>query len=168
MSPIPGQASAAIGGRSFDLTATITRQKNDQGVLFSTGTENSGISIFIQNERFVVDYNAFDDHSVVRSNIEIPIGYSTLRAQFRRLKRGGEITIYVNEEPSGSIEIPLFMRMISSVGSSIGYDHGSAVSPEYESPFPFSGELHQIEIQLAARRASDADQAQARAENARQ
>ena len=168
MSPIPGQASAAIGGRSFDLTATITRQKNDQGVLFSTGTENSGISIFIQNERFVVDYNAFDDHSVVRSNIEIPIGYSTLRAQFRRLKRGGEITIYVNEEPSGSIEIPLFMRMISSVGSSIGYDHGSAVSPQYESPFPFSGELHQIEIQLVARRASDADQAQARAENARQ
>ena len=168
MSPIPGQASAAIGGRSFDLTATITRQKNDEGVLFSTGTENSGISIFIQNERFVVDYNAFDDHSVVRSNIEIPIGYSTLRAQFRRLKRGGEITIYVNEEPSGSIEIPLFMRMISSVGSSIGYDHGSAVSPQYESPFPFSGELHQIEIQLAARRASDADQAQARAENARQ
>ncbi|MEC7578356.1 MAG: arylsulfatase [Actinomycetota bacterium] len=168
MSPIPGQASAAIGGRSFDLTATITRQKNDQGVLFSTGTENSGISIFIQNERFVVDYNAFDDHSVVRSNIEIPIGYSTLRAQFRRLKRGGEITIYVNEEPSGSIEIPLFMRMISSVGSSIGYDHGSAVSPQYESPFPFSGELHKIEIQLAARRASDADQAQARAENARQ
>ena len=168
MSPIPGQASAAIGGRSFDLTATITRQKNDQGVLFSTGTENSGISIFIQNERFVVDYNAFDDHSVVRSNIEIPIGYSTLRAQFRRLKRGGEITIYVNEEPSGSIDIPLFMRMISSVGSSIGYDHGSAVSPQYESPFPFSGELHQIEIQLAARRASDADQAQARAENARQ
>ena len=168
MSPIPGQASAAIGGRSFDLTATITRKKNDHGVLFSTGTENSGISIFIQNERLVVDYNAFDDHSVVRSNIEIPIGYSTLRAQFRRLKRGGEITIYVNEEPSGSIEIPLFMRMISSVGSSIGYDHGSAVSPQYESPFPFSGELHQIEIQLAARRASDADQAQARAENARQ
>ena len=168
MSPIPGQASAAIGGRSFDLTATITRQKNDHGVLFSTGTENSGISIFIQNERLVVDYNAFDDHSVVTSNIEIPTGYSTLRAQFRRIKKGGEITIYVNEEPTGSVRIPLFMRMISSVGSSIGYDHGSAVSPHYESPFPFSGELHQIEIQLAAKRAPDADEAQARAENARQ
>ena len=60
------------------------------------------------------------------------------------------------------------MRMISSVGSSIGYDHGSAVSPQYESPFPFQGQLHQIEIQLAAQRAPDADEAQARAENARQ
>ena len=168
MSPIPGQASAAIGGRSFDLTATITRQRNDNGVLFSTGTENSGISIFIQDERLVVDYNAFDDHSVVTSSIEIPAGYSTVSAQFRRLKKGGEITIYVNGEPSGSVRVPLFMRMISSVGSSIGYDHGSAVSPQYESPFPFQGQLHQIEIQLAAKRAPDTDKAQARAENARQ
>ena len=168
MSPIPGQASAAIGGRSFDLTATITREKNDEGVLFSTGTENSGISIFIQKERLVVDYNAFDSHSVVTSTIEVPTGNSTLLAQFRRLKKGGEIEIYINGEPSGSVEVPLFMRMISSVGSSIGYDHGSAVSPQYESPFPFAGKLHQIEIQLAAKRAPDADEAHARAENARQ
>ena len=168
MSPIPGQASAAIGGRSFDLTATITREKNDEGVLFSTGTENSGISIFIQKERLVVDYNAFDSHSVVTSTIQVPTGDSTLLAQFRRLKKGGEIEIYINGEPSGSVEVPLFMRMISSVGSSIGYDHGSAVSSQYESPFPFAGKLHQIEIQLAAKRAPDADEAQARAENARQ
>ncbi len=168
MSPIPGQASAAIGGRSFDLTATVTREKNEEGVLFSTGTENSGISIFIQKERLVVDYNAFDSHSVVTSTVEVPTGNSTLLAQFRRLKEGGEIKIYINGEPSGSVEVPLFMRMISSVGSSIGYDHGSAVSPQYESPFPFTGELHQIEIQLAAKRAPDVDEAQARAENARQ
>lgn len=168
MSPIPGQASAAIGGRSFDLTAIVTRAKGDEGVLFSTGTENSGISIFVQNERLVVDYNAFDNHSVVKSSIEIPTGDSTLSVQFRRLEKGGEITTYINEEPSGSVQVPLFMRMISSVGSSIGYDHGSAVSPQYESPFPFKGKLHQIEIQLAAKRAPGADEAQARAENARQ
>ena len=168
MSPIPGQASAAIGGRSFDLTATVTREKNEEGVLFSTGTENSGISIFIQKERLVVDYNAFDNHSVVTSTVEVPTGNSTLLAQFRRFKEGGEIEIYINGEPSGSVEVPLFMRMISSVGSSIGYDHGSAVSSQYESPFPFAGKLHQIEIQLAAKRAPDADEAQARAGNARQ
>ena len=168
MSPIPAQASAAIGGRSFDLTATVTREKNDEGVLFSTGTENSGISIFIQKKRFVVDYNAFDHHSVVTSTVEVPTGNSTLLAQFRRLENGGIIEIYINGEPSGSIEVPLFMRMISSVGVSIGYDHGSAVSSQYESPFPFAGKLHQIEIQLVAKRAPDADEAQARAENARQ
>ena len=60
MSPIPGQAAAAIGGRSFDLTARITRAAGDDGVLFATGTENSGIAVFVQDDRLVVDYNAFD------------------------------------------------------------------------------------------------------------
>ena len=43
------------------------------------------------------------------------------------------------------------MRMISSVGSSIGQDHGSPVSTRYEGSFPFQGELHEIDIQLGGR-----------------
>lgn len=168
MSPIPGQASAAIGGRSFDLIAEISRAENDEGVLFATGTENSGISIFVQNDHFVVDYNAFDDHSVVTSAGTVPLGDSTLLAEFRRFGKNGTIKIYVNGELSGSVEVPLYMRMISSVGASVGYDHGSAVSPLYQSPFPFLGELHQVEIKLANRRVPDAEEALARAENTRQ
>ena len=38
------------------------------------------------------------------------------------------------------------MRMISSVGPSVGYDHGSAVSDRYRAPFPFSGTLDRIDI----------------------
>ena len=168
MSPIPGQASAAIGGRSFDLKAHITRSKGDEGVLFSTGTQNSGISVFILNDHFVVDYNSFDDHSIVKSSSKVPIGDTTLVAEFRRLGNNGEINILINGEPVGAVDIPFYMRMISSVGASIGYDHGSAVSNEYQSPFPFTGKLHEIEIQLAVKRAPDANEAYARAENARQ
>ena len=40
------------------------------------------------------------------------------------------------------------MRVISSVGSSVGYDHGMPVSDRYDSPFPFEGVLHAVEIQL--------------------
>ncbi len=74
MSPLPGQAAAAIGGRSFDLTATVTRDAGDEGVLFATGTENSGVSVFVQNDRLVVDYNAFDDHTILESTIDVPAG----------------------------------------------------------------------------------------------
>ena len=168
MSPIPGQASAAIGGRSFDLTARISRSEGDEGVLFSTGTQNSGISTFIQGDHFVVDYNSFDEHSIVKSSRKVPIGDSTLVAEFRRFGKNGEVTILIDGESVGSVGIPFYMRMISSVGASIGYDHGSAVSSHYESPFPFSGELYEIEIQLAERRTPDAEEAHARAENARQ
>ena len=33
-----------MGGRSFDLTARITRGAGDEGVLYATGSENSGFS----------------------------------------------------------------------------------------------------------------------------
>ena len=169
MSPLPGQASAAIGGRAFDLTATVTRAAGDEGVLFATGTENSGVSIFVQNDRLVVDYNAFDDHTILESDIEIPAGASTLVAQFRRGGgMAGSMSIEVDGEPAGSADLPLFMRMMSSVGPSIAYDHGSAVSNRYEAPFAFTGTLHEIVIQLLSPQDLEARAAEAAAEMSRQ
>jgi len=84
MSAIPAQASAAVGGRSFDLTARVTRAAGDEGVLWATGTENSGISVFVEDDKLVVDYNAFDDHTVVESDVAVPEGASVLTARFRR------------------------------------------------------------------------------------
>ena len=169
MSPLPGQASAAIGGRAFDLTATVTRQAGNEGVLFATGTENSGMSVFVQNDRLVVDYNAFDDHTILESTIEVPAGTSTLVAQFRRgAAMAGSMSLEVNGEPAGSVELPLFMRMMSSVGPSVASDHGSAVSNRYEAPFAFTGTLHEVVIQLLSPQDLDARAAEAAAEMSRQ
>ncbi len=151
MSPLPGQASAAIGGRSFDLTARVTRSAGDDGVIFATGTQNSGISFFVQGDRFVVDYNAFDEHTILESDITIPDGESTLVARFRRGEgRAGSMAIEVDGRPAGSADLALYMRMMSSVGPSIAYDHGSAVSNRYDAPFPFTGTLHEVVIQLVS------------------
>jgi arylsulfatase len=169
MSPLPGQAAAAIGGRSFDLTATVTRDAGDEGVLFATGTENSGVSVFVQNDRLVVDYNAFDDHTILESDIEVPVGASTLVAQFRRGEAmAGSMSLQVDGEPAGSADLPLFMRMMSSVGPSIAYDHGSAVSNRYEAPFAFTGTLHEVVIQLLSPQDLEARAAEAAAEMSRQ
>jgi arylsulfatase len=169
MSPIPSQASAAIGGRSFDLTAKVTRRPGDEGVLYSTGNENSGFSVFVQNDRLVVDYNSFDDHSVVESDRALPSGSAELRARFRRGDgRSGAVELEIDGTPAGRVEIPVYMRMISSIGASVGYNHGSAVSPRYEAPFAFSGELHEVEIQLVAKQDPAARETEARAEMSRQ
>ncbi len=169
MSPMPGQASAAIGGRSFDLTATVTRRVGEDGVLFATGTQNSGVSVFVQGDRLVVDYNVFDEHTVLESTVEVPPGESTLVVSVRRGDgRSGSVSLEVNGRPAGSIELPLFMRMMSSVGPSIGYDHGSPVSKLYEAPFPFAGTLHDVVIQLLSKRELDALAVEAVAEMSRQ
>ena len=57
--------------------------------------------------------------------------------------------------------------MISSVGSSIGYDAGSVVSKRYAGPFAFSGVLHELEIRLGEPGRGTAE-AIARAEMSRQ
>jgi arylsulfatase A-like enzyme len=169
MSPLPAQAGAAVGGRSFDLVARVTRGSGEDGVLYATGTENSGISVFVQNDRLVVDYNAFDEHSIVESDIVVPDGDSTLTARFRRSDgRAGSVSLAIDGVAAGQIKLPLYMRMISSVGGSIGYDHGSAVSTRYVSPFEFAGILHDVIIQLVAKQDPDAERAAARAEMSRQ
>ncbi len=169
MSPMPGQAAASIGGRSFDLTAQITRAHGEGGVIYATGTENAGLSIFVQGDRLVVDYNAFDDHTILESEIEVPPGDSELVVRLRRRsRRSGEVSLVVDGRPAGRADLPRFMRMMSSVGPSVGYDHGSPVSTRYAAPFPFEGTLHGVEIQLLTRQDAEARDAEAAAEMSRQ
>ncbi len=68
MAPLPAQVAPAMGGRGFDLAATVDRPAGAGGVLFATGTENSGLSVFVQDDRLVFDYNCFNDHHVVESD----------------------------------------------------------------------------------------------------
>ena len=53
-------------------------------MLFATGTENSGIAFFVKDDHLVFDYNAFDHHTIIRSDSPIPDGATTLHAQFLR------------------------------------------------------------------------------------
>ena len=71
MSPMPGQASAAIGGRSFDLTARVTaRAGRRRACSTPPAPRTPASSVFVQDDRLVVDYNAFDDHTVVESDVD--------------------------------------------------------------------------------------------------
>ncbi len=169
MTPIPSQPSASVGGFAFDLTARITRAAGEEGVLWATGNQNSGCSVFVQDDRLVVDYNAFNEHTVVESSVEVPVGESELHV---RLERDGRSTgwaeVSVNGEPCGRVDIPFYMRMVSSVGSSIGEDHGSPVSDRYEAPFAFAGTLHGVDIVMPRRPSKEDVAATATSEMSRQ
>jgi arylsulfatase A-like enzyme len=169
MSPMPGQAGAAIAGRSFDLTARVTHAAGDEGVLFATGTENAGLSVFVQGGRLVLDYNAFGDHTVVESDRPVPHGDVVLGV---RLRRGdgfqGTAALSIDGVDVGAAELSLFMRMMSSIGPSIGADAGSAVSDRYRAPYPYGGTLHEVVVQASPERFADAAEAEARAEMSRQ
>ncbi len=169
MTSIPAQPSPALGGYAFDLTARVTCEPGDEGVLWATGTMNSGCSVFVQNGRLVVDYNAFDDHTIVESALEVPDGDATLHVRLQRDSAStGWVEVSINGEPCGREAVPFYMRMVSSVGSSIGKDHGSAVSQRYAAPFAFTGTLHDVTIELPRRQDPGQQSANAAAEMSRQ
>ncbi len=169
LTPLPAQVGASIGGRSWDLEATITeRAPGAGGVLYATGTQNSGLSLFIADDRLVFDYNCFGDHHVVRSSVELAPGPGVVGVRFRRAGRAGTATLVVAGAEAGSLEVPFAMRMISSVGASVGYDHGSPVSTAYDGEFPFEGGLERVDIQLISPGGADDDAVAERATMSRQ
>jgi arylsulfatase len=139
-------------------------------VLWATGNENSGVSVFVQDDRLVVDYNSFNDHTVVESSVPVPVGDSTLHVHLERDSRTtGWAEVLVDGQAAGRGEIRFYMRMVSSVGSSVGFDHGSAVSDRYDAPYAFTGTLHDVTVQLPGRRPTPADtEATGRSEMTRQ
>ena len=79
----------------------------------------------------------------------------------------GTVELLVDGQPSGRADLALYMRMMSSVGPSVGYDHGSAVSTRYEAPFAYTGDLEQVVIE-AGKKPSDTADVEARTEMGRQ
>jgi arylsulfatase len=165
---MPAQASGGVGGRNVDIVANVTYKKGDEGVLYASGTQNSGISVFIQNGRLLLDYNAFGDHTIIESAGLVPEGDHELRAVLRRGDgMSGYLEVTIDGVSGGSAEVSLYMRMISSVGPSVGFDHGSPISTRYSAPYAYTGELHEIIIEAGPRRV-DTAAAEAQAEMNRQ
>ena len=168
MTRIPTRAAASLTDTVVDITARVSRAADDQGVLIATGNENCGMSFFVQNGRLVVDYNAFGDHTIVESDIEVPTGECTLAAHLERDVSAGWVELSIDGQPCGRGTIPLYVSTFTSVGASVGEDHGSAVSPRYSAPFAFTGILHDVTIQLPGGRDATSDEATARREWSRQ
>jgi arylsulfatase A-like enzyme len=149
MTPIPPQAAARISARSWDFDAVIDRPAGAGGVLYATGNQNSGLSIFIADDRLVFDYNFFGHHYVAESEIAVPAGRSTVGVRFRGFAASpGHALLVIDGAECGRVDVPFVMLILSSIGASVGFDHGSAVSPRYESPFRFAGSIDRIDFQI--------------------
>jgi arylsulfatase A-like enzyme len=168
LNPIPPQAAAGIGGRSWDLEARIDRPFATGGVIMASGTENAGVSFFVQNDRLVLDYNIFGDHHIVTSNEDVPEGPSVIGVKFRRGRNDADVTLTIDGRDVGSAHLPFLMRIFSTIAMSIGSDHGSLVSKLYVDEFPFGGTLERVDIQLISPGSVEESETAAREGMARQ
>lgn len=149
MSQLPSDASPAIGNRSWIMTAEIVRpdEKTD-GVIFVYGTQNVGLGCYIKDNLLVFDYNIYKDHYVVRSSRKVPTGQCTIEVKFRRIDYRGTITLVIDGEECGSIDVPSVLRMISASGLQIGRNHLSPITNDYNIPFNFKGTIKYVKFKL--------------------
>ena len=116
----------------------------------------------------MLDYNFFGEHSVVESDRTVPTGTSVVGVRFRRVDRGGTATLLVDGAESGALQLPVIMRIISSLARRTGRDHDWPVSTRYDGPFQLAGRLDRLDVQLVSERTADTAAAEARAIMSRQ
>jgi arylsulfatase len=163
ISPLPAQAGATLAGSRFNMSARITRAAGENGVLLATGTANAGLSWFVEDDKLVLDYNSFGDHTVCISEASVPTGTSEVGLRFTRAGSEGDFELLFGDEVVGSCHVPFAMRIMSSIGHSVGYDYGSPVSPRYDAPNHFAGTLHEVVIETGKVEQADAEAAAAEA-----
>lgn len=93
----------------------------------------------------------------------------TVSAKLEKLDKTGRISLYVDGRECAVIDVPYLTRRIWGAGMNIGCDDGLAVARDYTSPFPFTGTLHHVILDVPPMKPSKADQRiETRADLARQ
>ncbi|MCP4749992.1 MAG: arylsulfatase [Proteobacteria bacterium] len=156
ISHINADAAPAIGSRSFTLSVEIDRKDSSvEGVLAAYGASTSGLSFYIKDGCLAFDYNLYQDHHRVVSTQQVPVGSSQVAVRFQRIDNRSQAMLLIDETECGSVDIPGIMRMISAQGMDVGRDSGSPITDDYEAPFPFSGDIRKMVIDVPKRLTPD-------------
>jgi arylsulfatase len=146
---VPGMQAVNIRRRSYGIAAGVLIDKPEaEGVLFADGGTFGGHSFYIKDKKLHYVYNWLGEKiQKVTSNVEIPTGKHALTAEFTKtgddkatMSAIGTLTLYIDMKPVGQATI-MTQPGLFGVGDGlcVGRDSASPISPDYKSPFPFTG-----------------------------
>jgi len=166
---IPADAAPPLGGRSWEITAEITVDRDrTEGVLYARGSHNAGHTFFVKDGTLQFDYNALGTHHRAAAPVALDAGRHTLVVRFEREGKGGTLTLAADGRDLTSITIPKLVRMLGSTGLDIGRDALSPVVDDYDPPFPFTGTIDRVTFAIRGRADAADVAATARTELARE
>jgi arylsulfatase len=151
MAHLPTSAAPRITMTSYSITVPIFRvNPEEEGVLIAHGSHSSGYSLYIKDNYLIYEYNYVGTVYRVRSSVEVPVGFSTIRFEFKNRFIKGSGMIYINNQLVGTVDMARTLPFVISVeGLDIGRDRLTPVSPNYPVPeFPFTGQIKQVDITL--------------------
>ena len=158
---IPNFAAPRLLNRPHSITASVEIPEGGaEGVLFCQGTAAGGYSLYVKDGRlhYVHNYVARQRFSV-SSPDPLPAGRHELRFEFEPtgqpdMPHGkgvpARLQLYVDGALVASADAPYTTPfMFNPGGVSCGHNPGSPVTPEYTSPFKFTGRLEKVVVDVS-------------------
>jgi arylsulfatase len=143
-----------VGG--FTMTALVETPERDQteGMLCALGDWNAGFAFFVRGGRLTFVVNAAGEISRVVADTPLPEASSrtiALACEFVPHGSGGTFTLTCDDVVVGHAEsvhpVPLTWQH-GGGALRLGRDAGFPVCDDYEVPFPWTGTLHEVVIEV--------------------
>jgi arylsulfatase len=148
---VPSDAAPRLTNTSHTIAAHITVPPNGcEGVLLSEGDRWGGYVMFIQDGKPCFHYHFPLERHEVRGTQNLTPGDHVITWELTKVERtSGHGTLSVDGVEVASVDIPRIIRgWMPFNGLHVGRNNGAPVGTTYEAPFPFTGTLHRIEVEL--------------------
>jgi arylsulfatase len=161
MAPQFEYTAVDLKNRSHTISAEVEiPEAGAEGVLLAHGSWFAGYSLYVKNRRlvYVHNYLGLGEYRIV-STAEVPAGRVVLAFRFTRTgEHRGRGVLLCDGREVGTGEIPRTIPAVietSGEGLCCGYDSGVPVTPDYVSPFRFTGRIARVVVETGERGAAD-------------
>ena len=146
-----------IGPQLFPRGHTMTAELNipkggAEGVVTCAGAFSAGWSLYVKDNKPVFRYTFFEVADVtINGTKSLPEGKVTLKTEFTpdgTKEGGGTLKLFVNGQPAGEGQLKRTAFRHGLEPFEVGRDSITAVSPDYKSPFAFTGTIEKITFAL--------------------
>jgi len=152
MQHLPTGGAAPTAGRSFEISATLSRDTVDRnGVVIAHGSWNSGYCLMVSESHLVYDYNYYGDHHVLRSSRPVPLGQShvALRFLLDNESTAGAVEMLIDGDSVGEMHLAeTFEFLVAFQGLDVGADRLSPVREFGEGEFAYGDGLTEVTVEL--------------------
>src|ERR1700754_3679471 len=160
---VPENVAAKVLNRAHAITVDAELADGDEGVLACHGSNVGGYVLFVQDGKLHYVHNYVGAEELpVSSDSPVPAGKHALRYEFEptgppdlMAGRGtpGVGRLFVDGERVGQADLSVTIPLALGLGSgfAVGRNPGSATSTRYESPFPFTGSISKVTVDVSGK-----------------
>jgi arylsulfatase len=153
-------AGPQLLGRPHRITARVhIPEPGAEGVLASSGGEFGGWSLFLKDGKlhYVHNYLKINEYAVSSADAvaagrrELAVRFTPTASSLRPDVFTGDVALFVDGKQVGSLEGIKMAGQYSALtgyGLTVGRNSGTAVSHAYETPFPFTGSMETLTVQV--------------------